>query len=329
MPETSAATEPSKPGLMHALAGLDSLEWPKLMPLGLTRDSFQLDEGHGIVRITRLVGGEPRAVPIALPEHAFMMAERSLRMINALQEEGARFALGADRRLQIQVAGIRCYIDGAEELFIVHEIFAQKIYRLIGARPKVVCDVGMNVGLASLFLANLPGVQAVYGFEPFEPTFQQAAANFALNPETAAKIQAFNYGLGATDKFVSAAYDYDNKGSSGTHSQLARVTSAGRSETVHIRSAAEAIARIVAAHPGVDVVAKIDCEGAEYEIFEALAASGSLSAISVFMLEWHDRGAEELLAHLTGLGFTCFAPNDPIPQPGADVTGMIYAVRSH
>jgi FkbM family methyltransferase len=269
-----------------------------------------------------------RVLHLCLPERSFLVADASLRMINGLQVAGAQFGLDRDRRLLIDVGGVRCFIEDAEELFIVHEIFAQNVYRLIGLRrPTVVWDIGMNVGLASLFFATRPEVVAVHGFEPFVPTFQRAAAHFALNPELRLKIHAFNHGLGARERTVSAAYDYDNKGSSGTHSQVARVISGGHTEAVHIKSASEALERIVAAHPGVDLVAKIDCEGAEYEIFEALASSGRLGAIRAFMVEWHDRGADELVAPLTKLGFTCFAPNDPVPRPGADVTGMIYAVR--
>jgi FkbM family methyltransferase len=248
-------------------------------------------------------------------------------MINALRNAGARFELDHDRRFIVVADGIRCPVEGAEDVFILHEIFAQKVYRFVGPRPTVVWDIGMNVGFAGLFFSSLPNVVAVYGYEPFVPTYQQAIKNFQLNPELARKIQPFNHGLGATQKSLTLPYSYEFKGSVGTHSQVARVTSSGHNETVQIMPTCGALDRIRQAHPGVDIVAKIDCEGAEFEIFESLANSGRLEQIHGFMVEWHDRGPEEIIRRLTAHGFTTFATSDPMQRPDSDVAGMIYSVR--
>jgi hypothetical protein len=71
-------------------------------------------------------------------------------------------------------------------------------------------------------------------------------------------------------------------------------------------------------------VAKIDCEGAEYEIIDSLYHSGKLNAIEAIMMEWHRDGPDHLLRVLTNAGFTVLSCST------SDVArqGMIYALRS-
>ena len=63
------------------------------------------------------------------------------------------------------------------------------------AKNSIVIDIGMNVGIASLFFATLPHVEKVYAFEPFKAPYLRAMDNFKLNPALSAKIQAYNFGL--------------------------------------------------------------------------------------------------------------------------------------
>jgi hypothetical protein len=56
-----------------------------------------------------------------------------------------------------------------------------------------------------------------------------------------------------------------------------------------LKSAAQVFAKIIedAKAKHLDIVAKIDCEGSEFAVFEALETAGLLSEVSVFMVEWH------------------------------------------
>ena len=68
---------------------------------------------------------------------------------------------------------------------------------------------------------------------------------------------------------------------------------------------------------------KIDCEGAEYEIFEELKASGLLKKIDVILGKWHDGRKAELLNLLQEDNeFFC------IVQSQRRCFGLFYAFRN-
>jgi hypothetical protein len=69
-------------------------------------------------------------------------------------------------------------------------------------------------------------------------------------------------------------------------------------------------------------IAKIDCEGAEYEILDALKEADLLSYFDVFMIEWHLLGASDLIHTLSENGFVIFSP-----QPTQTKVGMVYAFK--
>ena len=90
-------------------------------------------------------------------------------------------------------------------------------------------------------------------------------------------------------------------------------------EEVVLRSAPSVLEEIAAAHPGTDLVAKIDCEGCEYEIVDALDQRDLLRALTAVMIEWHSHGAKPPSA-LARNGFAVFADR-------SSAAGMLYAAR--
>lgn len=88
------------------------------------------------------------------------------------------------------------YIFDGDGILIVEEIFKNDEYNFDIGGPAVVIDIGMHIGLASLYFAARDDVEGVYGFEPFKPTFEQAMFNFKINEKYADKIHPHNYGLG-------------------------------------------------------------------------------------------------------------------------------------
>ena len=89
---------------------------------------------------------------------------------------------------------------------------------------------------------------------------------------------------------------------------------------LHIKDVSEYFAKNVEEYGGT-FVAKIDCEGAEYEIVQRLDQTGLLTKINIYMIEWHVRGPEILQS--------IFIQNDyyVLCRPNDDGTGMMYAVR--
>jgi len=251
----------------------------------------------------------------------------------ALAAAGARFSLEAGEddveEVRAEVGGLRFIVQTAEELYILHEIFVSGVYNLRAPGPVVVWDIGMNVGLASLYFASRPEVAQVVSYEPFAPTYRQALRNIGLNPEAGRKITPLNVGVGASERSVRVAYRYDIKGSVGING-LPPDGGAGdlaggstTQERLDMRPAAAALGEIAAAHPGRDIIAKVDCEGAEYEIIRSLAGAGTLARVRAFLIEWHAQGPDEIIGHLDGAGFTTLSL-----LPLSSGTGMIYAVRS-
>ncbi|NJL82713.1 MAG: FkbM family methyltransferase [Chloroflexaceae bacterium] len=167
-------------------------------------------------------------------------------------------------------------------------------------------------GAGEFVFASNPRVQAVYGYEPFRPTYQQALRNFALNPDLSPKIKPFAYGIGATEQVLNLEYSYENKGSIGLYGETThhyQSQSPKRIEEIAIKPAIAIFDSIRAAHPDASLVAKIDCEGAEYEILTALQVSGRLSDITAIMMEWHCQGPEAIETCLREAGL------EPSMQP--------------
>jgi FkbM family methyltransferase len=272
-----------------------------------------------------------------LPEFGLVLSSKrhlfvgeALPLMHGLRKRaGADFSVGADGELHLSVNGLSVLAQTSEDIFILHEIFVDRVYEHWIDRPAVVWDIGGNVGFASLYFAQQASVRAVVSFEPFKPTHKQALRNLALNPTVAARIDARACGVAATDRRELLDYQYQWKGHAGTADTMAHVVAAGlipRSacvrEEVVMRSAVAVLDEIAAAHPGVDLVAKIDCEGCEYEIVEALGREGRLRALTAVMIEWHTRGTGPLTSELARHGFAVFSRAD-----ASGHAGMLYAAR--
>lgn len=232
--------------------------------------------------------------------------------------------------LVVDTGRFKAFMETAEEICILREVLIGGCYNFADQQPLVVLDIGMNVGLASLYFASKPNVVAVHSFEPFEPTFAQAMRNVSLNPVLGAKIEATNIGLAAADGAIKVPYNYHLKGSTGKTGPWNEMMPSGNGgagiafteavlRTVDCRPVVDSILQ---KHAGLPVIAKIDCEGAEYEIVEALSQAGLLNRLTGILMEWHKRGPDPLVSTLTQSGFTCLSMN-----PNNSFVGLIYAVR--
>jgi len=273
---------------------------------------------------------ELREFGLILSSKRHLFVGEALPLMRSLRARvGAGFAVDGDGELHVSVNGLNLLAQTSEDIFILHEIFVDGVYQHWIDRPAVVWDIGGNVGFASLYFAQHPSVRAVVSFEPFRPTYQQALRNFALNPAVASRIDARACGVAAADRRELLDYHYQWKGHAGTAGTMAHVIESGLAsrsacvrEEIVVRSAAAVLDEIAAAHPGVDLVAKIDCEGAEYEIVDALGCDGRLRTLTAVMIEWHSRGSDPLALELARHGFAVFSRPE-----AAGHAGMLYAAR--
>lgn len=216
--------------------------------------------------------------------------------------------------------------DGA---LIAEEIFLNDEYNFDIGQAVVVIDIGMNIGLASLYFAARDDVKKVYGFEPFKPTFDQALFNFTINKKYSNKIHAFNCGLGAEDKELSFDYLSKAPGRMSTVKTLEDIPHNAKYETsrvtVQIKDAANEISAIIEKYADSKIVLKCDTEGSEVEIFESLEAKGILKNIEIIMLEFHFSYDVAIAEILKRNNFAFFKQKTVSLETGN--FGMIRAVR--
>lgn len=263
-------------------------------------------------------------------EHAYFLD--GLSAARALKAEGARFGHDASGRMRCEVGGITVYVRSLEEMYILQEIFVDGIYDVVVPGPSVVWDIGMNVGMASLYFAARGHVQVV-AYEPVGPTYEMALANLDLNASLRPAITTVHGGVGASDRTELVDYCPEWKGSVGLKGAVGDpivrrfvlhlpTDSDIRKEPLRLMNAVTVLRSIHDAHPGLPVIAKIDCEGAEYEIIDALHRSGDLGSLHALIIEWHRDGPEPLQTRLTDAGFTVFAAGQT-----RGLWGKIYAAR--
>ena len=216
------------------------------------------------------------------------------------------------------------YVETAEEFFILEEIFVSNDYFFNTSNNAVVIDVGANIGISSLFFSSLSNVESIYAFEPVNDTYNQALLNFELNKSMHKVVSIKNIGLGAENREEIFVYNKQQKGNTGKRGLLSPSMSNRINEkrAVSIIDASLEISSIVSNSVNNDLVLKMDCEGAEYEILENLDRSGVLKQLDIVMLEWHDHGPDKLENILIKNSFQLFSRNLN------SHAGLIYGVKN-
>jgi FkbM family methyltransferase len=281
------------------------------------------------------LGREPVAVPRA--GHEFARAAMPL-LQQLVAPGGAHFRVDASR-LTCAIGGITAVVDSVETVWILHEIFLAGVYGLVDRLDPdeqiVVWDIGMNRALTALWFASKSRVAAVVGHEPLAATYRVAQQMLAAHPQLAAKITALDVGVGGSSRTEMVDHSAAFSGSVGLRGLVGDPTRMRAElgiddlgpitrEPMWLREANEALQTVRDAHPGLPVVAKIDCEGAEYEIVAALRRTGALRDLHAVMIEWHGNdGPQPLRDDLEAAGFTVWSDG----RGAADGRGMLYALQ--
>jgi FkbM family methyltransferase len=204
--------------------------------------------------------------------------------LRALYDCGARIRF-VDGEVIVEIRGVSIRARSIDDIWFVDEVFFKRAYNVIAGKPCCVIDVGMNIGLATLFLASKASVKEVHSFEPFAATYKRALSNIALNPHLAAKIHPHNFGLADRDEIRTVQIADERFRGAFSMWGSAR----GTPHEIAIRDAAPILKPILsnAAANGLKVVGKIDCEGAEFSVFDSLRRDGLLEYFDALMVEWH------------------------------------------
>jgi len=203
------------------------------------------------------------------------------------------------------------------------EVFVKSEYNLNIRKESILIDIGMNRGAASLLFATNENIKRIYAYEPFKPTFKLAQRNLELNPQLSEKINAFNVGLGKTEKTLELPYMATATGGMSTTHNVCKGEKKVKKEIVAIRDAAKEIIPILEENKNRHIIIKCDCEGAEFEIFERLNEEKIVDKIDIVLMEFHFEKPDRLINILTENGFAVQVK----PGSSKSRTGYIYAVR--
>ena len=249
---------------------------------------------------------------------------------NLLSKKGGfMFSVNEIGELIVENRNVRFKINDEEELFILSEVFLEGAYNLISPTQKkiAVIDVGMNVGITTLFFASKDNVEKVFSFEPFQPTFLMALQNIHLNNAYVSKITASNFGLAKEDADINVSYSPREKGRMGTKglpNSEGYVAANVSSQLMHLKSAGKEFLKIKEQVKDNFVVCKIDTEGAEYEIIDSLYNANLLSIPDVYFIEWHQIKPDGIVAKLNECNYNIIETAFSLLH-----SGMIYAIKNY
>ncbi|GIV04211.1 MAG: FkbM family methyltransferase [Fimbriimonadales bacterium] len=223
------------------------------------------------------------------------------------------------QRLHLR-SGVRLEAEGSVPLMrLFKEVWRDDCYRLRAPRLSLgatVIDIGANVGLFAIYAAINFAAKVVYCFEPSATAVSSLRKNIEANG-LEGRIQVFRFGVAGakgTREFLVSPTEVLNR--------ICEVGSTAGSrvviECVTLQDVFE-LCRV----ERCDFL-KVDCEGAEYEIFLS-APPGLLKRFQRIAIEWHTSSTnrpEELVSILQNAGFRVALQRLPRKS-----TGYIYAQR--
>jgi FkbM family methyltransferase len=241
----------------------------------------------------------------------FELLFNSKIFVKSLDATYSNFALQSQKDgFLVSFLDFNIYVESIEEFLILNEVFVTKDYNFISNHKTTVIDIGANIGISSLYFSTLDCVDKIYAFEPIIDTFNQAQYNLELNKSRHKVVAIKNIGLGKSNRTETVLFNKSSKGNTGVRGLLSPTyASNAQNETraLKIVETSKEIEKIITTSVGQKIMIKMDCEGAEYEIFENLSESNLLGKIDVLIIEWHDKGAKSIENTLLKFGFNVFS----------------------
>jgi len=157
-------------------------------------------------------------------------------------------------------------------------------------KPKIILDIGSNIGASVIYFRRRFPDAKIYGFEPHPDTFHILQRNVTPLPGVA----IFNYGLGATNQRISVHADQVNFGAFNTRGEFKDRGHPAAMVECEVRRLDDALHELGIAQ--IDLM-KIDCEGAEADIFSTLP-DDILNQCQWIVGEFHDHTGFDVLARL-------------------------------
>jgi FkbM family methyltransferase len=187
------------------------------------------------------------------------------------------------------------YRSGTADPFVLYQVLLKsgkkaEYYVPPALKPKVIVDIGSNIGASIIYFHRQFPDAKIFGFEPHPDTFRILEKNVAQLPG----VTVFNYGLGATNQRVAVRADEVNFGAFNTRGHFKDRGFPATPVECEVRRLDDVLREIGIAQ--VDLI-KIDCEGAEADVFSTLP-DAILNQCQWIVGEFHDHFGFEVLARL-------------------------------
>jgi len=182
------------------------------------------------------------------------------------------------------------WAEGVSDSYAVKEVWDNDDYKMaeLGLPGATVIDIGANLG-AFAVLAAMLGARDVRAYEPHPDTFRALEQN-VQGSRVAGRITPVNAAVGGW-----ARSDWLTGDGGGAHLADQTLTDLAARADEGREVAVLDVDSVLASVQG-EVVLKLDCEGAEYEIIDGLTDLG-LGRVKTLVMEWHGPGMPHL-AHL-------------------------------
>ena len=194
------------------------------------------------------------------------------------------------------------YRTSSSDMTLIYEILLKSKYKAEyffprEIMPKVIFDIGGNIGITAIYLAKIFPKALIYTFEPMPDNFEILQKNIQKYDN----IKSFNVGLGLKDGDFKVYLSDDSENYGG----VTFYPEAGGSKnnpyiSCEVRNINNLMDKLKIQN--IDLI-KIDTEGAEFDILTSLNVE-VLKKTSWVTGELHGNQDFELLAYLNELGFS-------------------------
>ena len=225
----------------------------------------------------------------------YLIKSKSFEFVKNIKDKSHRISSLAWNNKKIY------YRTSSSDMMLIYEILLKSKYKREyyfpeELKPKVIFDIGGNIGITSIYLASLFPEALIYAFEPLKENFEILKKNTIQFKN----IEVFNFGLGAKNGSFKLylSDDKENYGGVSFYSEGEGNMSEPYTEC-EVKNVNDVIQDL--GITAVDLI-KIDTEGAEYDILTSFKHE-FLKKTSWITGELHGNRDFELLNYLANMGF--------------------------
>jgi len=83
-----------------------------------------------------------------------------------------------EENLIVSIDKFKFLIESTEDIFILSEVFIDKDYNFLSNEELILIDIGLNIGISSVFFSTKSNVKHIYSYEPVPYTYNIACKKY-------------------------------------------------------------------------------------------------------------------------------------------------------